>query len=792
MSKKKKMLSPPKVANKNTEAEKNIDNKKIRKLEQESHFDLSSLSEWKLFFVASLIFSVFTLIFFHNQLLGKTFFWSSYWTDYIEQHLPYIKINIEAFKSGEIPAWNPFVYSGTIHLADPVTQYYYPLHYILYVLAPVGDALVKDMEYLIMFHFLIAQVSMYCLAKQFKISFWGRVLASVAFAFSCSVVCRWQMPPVLYSICFTPLALSFFISFIETRKISAVFGATIVLAVIFLAGQPQFYFYSMILIMTVSFFLIIQKSRNKEITNKQTVYTSLLLLVPVFLSLGLSAIQILHTMEFLPYSQRGEINYDFATDGSLAWQQLKTLFSPRLFGYFKGGYELEYANYYLTPNKPYHYWETAFYFGAIPFALSIVGFYHKRKDILIIGILLLLMFVVLHALGSNSFFFKMLFNFPGFDKFRMPGRILYTGTILFCIMAGFGWDYLFDKNKNTFKIIFFVAVVFILFGLVQFNIQDVITKFQIGLSEAAILQSYKLKYVLYIAVLLVLFLLHYFNVLKSDIIGLVLCCLLFYDLYFYNASYKECDVSTTESLLLDEKYYKPIQSPKNTIYRYMPNDLRFRLYRRNQSVLYNIHSTDGFYAVAFEKKLLPNTPYNDLMSIKYQSIPLRNNEKGGIDYGIQENPAALKHERMVYKKAIYDSITMKLDSFDFKNIALLTEPFNIELSGRNAEEVSNNVDLVSESYSKQIYDVKSNESGILVLAELYYPSWKVKVDNVIKDVLKINNFQRGVYVEKGNHKVEFYYDSSGYKNGRLITYISLFICLLLGIFSFIQFKKYNN
>lgn len=292
--------------------------------------------------------------------------------------------------------------------------------------------------------------------------------------------------------------------------------------------------------------------------------------------------------------------------------------------------------------------------------------------------------------------------------------------------------------------------------------------------------------------MLVLFLLHHFNLVRLDVLGFVLCCVIFYDLYFYNASYKECDVNTSQSLSLDEKYYKPLQAPKNTIYRYTPNDLRFRLYRRNQSVLYNVHNTDGFYALTFEKKLLPNIPYYDLMSVKFKSIPLRNNNEGGIDYGFEENIRALKHERMVYKNALYDSTTMKLDSFDFSNIALITEPLNLELPDKNAEEVSNKVDMITDSYSKQIYDVKTDEPGILVLAELYYPSWKVKVDNVVKEVLKINSFQRGVYMEKGNHKVEFYYDSKGYKTGRLITYISMFICLLLGILSFIQSKKYNN
>ena len=233
MSKKKKILIPQKSVDKYTEAVKNTDSKRIRKSQQETVSGLAVLSEWKLFFIAFFIFSVFTLLFFHNQLLGKTFFWSSYWTDYIEQHLPFVKINIEAFKNGEIPAWNPFVYGGAVHLADPATQFYYPLHFILYILAPTGDALIKDMEYLIMLHFLIAQVAMYILAKQFRISFWGRVLASVAFAFSCSVVCRWQMPPVLYAICFAPLALSFFVSFIQTQKISSIVGAAIILAFIF-------------------------------------------------------------------------------------------------------------------------------------------------------------------------------------------------------------------------------------------------------------------------------------------------------------------------------------------------------------------------------------------------------------------------------------------------------------------------------------------------------------------------------------------------------------------------------
>jgi uncharacterized membrane protein YfhO len=71
--------------------------------------------------------------------------------------------------------------------------------------------------------------------------------------------------------------------------------------------------------------------------------------------------------------------------------------------------------------------------------------------------------------------------------------------------------------------------------------------------------------------------------------------------------------------------------------------------------------------------------------------------------------------------------------------------------------------------------VETSENGILVLSEVYYPNWKVFVDDVEKPMLRCDYSLRGVAIEKGNHIVVFKYVDKDFQLGAIITLFALAI-----------------
>jgi hypothetical protein len=73
-----------------------------------------------------------------------------------------------------------------------------------------------------------------------------------------------------------------------------------------------------------------------------------------------------------------------------------------------------------------------------------------------------------------------------------------------------------------------------------------------------------------------------------------------------------------------------------------------------------------------------------------------------------------------------------------------------------------------------LVDVTSNDDGILVLADSYYPGWRAYVDGKQTEILRANYFLRGVLVQPGAHVVEFRYEPRSFKIGLLVSFFTLF------------------
>ena len=78
-------------------------------------------------------------------------------------------------------------------------------------------------------------------------------------------------------------------------------------------------------------------------------------------------------------------------------------------------------------------------------------------------------------------------------------------------------------------------------------------------------------------------------------------------------------------------------------------------------------------------------------------------------------------------------------------------------------------------------DATLNGAGILVLADSFYPGWKVYVDGEEGEILRANYFFRGVVLSAGDHRVVFRYEPASFYYGLAITLTTLMFLLFISV-----------
>jgi len=193
----------------------------------------------------------------------------------------------------EIPYWNPYIFGGMPFWAHFESTIFYPLGFLFYLLSPE-----KAYGYTMFFHFFLAGVFMYLLARSMGISEAGGFVASAVFAcngFLMAILFLGHMSPV-ESYIWLPLVIYFVNRAVHADRLGwntiiagALWGIQI------LAGAPQDAFYTF-LAATLFLLCTIQRGRPIGPTLLRPLSTALVVFV---VGAGLSFIQILPALELI-------------------------------------------------------------------------------------------------------------------------------------------------------------------------------------------------------------------------------------------------------------------------------------------------------------------------------------------------------------------------------------------------------------------------------------------------------------------------------------------------------------
>ncbi len=733
-----------------------------------------------------LFFAITTFVFFGSQISGKTYFWE----DFAEYVYPVQSYAASESAKGETPFWNPYTFVGMPFIADLQVGYYYPLNRLMDFFVENGKLPVEPLQLLVIFHFLIAQISMYILARQWKSGQGGALISSVAYSFSGLMVMHVIHPMMIYHMAWFPLVIAFLDKAFEERKVQFAIYSGLILGFSMLSGHPQMTLFEVFYLGIFSIFKVVLMFKSQESSKVKIVLSFLL---PFVIGVGIFAIQYLPSSELAKLSQRNEMTYEKSTEGSLQIKQISGTLLPNAFGKMLPERNNKFP-FYLSDGSTqlpyYYYWETAFYFGAIVFLLGIFYLVLNYKEPLNIFLLAMGLLGLLYSLGDNFFIHKIFYGLPLFDSFRMPARMMLFFILAFSVFAGKAIDFAAKTDFNEIKKwIYIVFGVGILFGVITLaggtsSLFDTPQQIEKGVT----MQGTLLFLMSGIALLFVRFLAK--KKMPTSIAGILLALLVFGDLYFATADFNASKENPESKYVIDRSLVE-LFTPDDPNNQYRVNSRMynpsFMAFNRNQGMIDRIQLTEGYNPLILANVLPPiegRDKVNNLYNVKYEI---------GIDQQTGqpqffEKPNMFPRAWLVYSKKVVSAEEidkkMRADEFDYSKEVIFTKDVNHQTS----EGSVSNINFKKYEANEIELEVESDANAFIVFSEIYYPAWKAEINGKTTEVLNANYSFRALPVSKGKSQIKMYYDSDTLNTGKTISIITL-LASLLGIGAVYYFEK---
>jgi hypothetical protein len=748
--------------------------------------DLKKLPWW----IVSIAFFLTTIIFFWDQLFGDQYFWE----DFAEYVFPTQTFAAREFANGSIPFWNPYTFVGMPFFADLQVGFLYPLNRLLSLfISESGRLPISAVQFITIIHFFIAQIAMYYFARFFKISSWGAIISAISYGFSMILVCHVIHPMMLAHLAWFPLVAMFYIKGVQLGDIRSSVWSGLILGFSLLSGHPQTALYEGLFLLIFFIWFTIASIKSKA--GNSIIKLIIAGVLPIIIAAGIFSVQYLPSQVLADNSQREEISYEKATEGSLQFKQIASAAVPNIFGKVTGDRN-DQPTFYLKfrdTSQIHFYWETAFYFGIASLILGLFAMTYLIKTRYGAFFTFIACFGFLYALGENFLLFDVFSNLPLFGSFRNPARIMFFVVIAFAILSGFGFDLLWKELKSSIatKRLIIVSSIPLLIALLTvtgmlpsaFGASEIISS---GIEGYGIVALF---FVLAVFAFTFAVNKYYLNPIAG---ATAIAILLFIDLNIAGGDFNRSPNNPEDTYTLNPQLKETLKpNPPDDLFRvsmrlYNPS---FMAMNRNQGMMDEIMLIEGYNPLILQR-VLPPAPekdpersrrqIHDLYNVKYDIGIDR--EQGGASFF--EHPDRYPRAWLVkdYKILASEEIeaTMKSDYYDFHNIAFLeSEP----RFGQSSKYSGNNyVKCLEYENNYMKYEVNAETNSVLVFSEIYYPEWNAYIDEKETEIIRANYSFRAVAVPAGKHQIEMKYESSAFNFGLVISILTLVVSIALLIF----------
>ena len=753
--------------------------------------------------------------------------WKSEWPDFqseLPQHFdlvfqfyPWADFLKRSVKDGEFPLWNPFGYLGTPFFANPQTAVLFPLTWI-HLIFP----LTFSFSLIFTFKLLVALLGMYLLLRKQQLSPESSLIGAILFSLSMHTISSLIYPYSNVTVLF-PWVVLLADRLIEASTLANWVGLTIVLTMLVLGGQPQS---ALVAFLFVGLFAGIRILREK----RRRIQRLTLVFAAFAISALLSAVQWIPSKEYFEHSMAALGPRIVHSIPAYPLGNLLTFVVPDFFGSSLDG------NYWGFPDYP----ASAFYSSIVCLLLVPFAFRNRNSGtasfVLFCSLTLMASMGIVFGLPA----FENLLDLPGLQLVRR-NKFVFLSIFALASLAAKGAERLFfersvhtpteENRMDRFLKVQWVApaiLAALLLGIWQFR--SFLTELE--LTRATVLSASRSVLFLLLAVLILMA----FRGAKLRV-SLVLLVVVDLVMVSYPINPRGKSESLYPSLDVVERldgappriYSLGNTFPPNTGMVYALQDVRAydvmtprRLFRFLQEIDPNLgnayswleridpdrlhpktrlrrgwegaiqsHGTelldylkrDSYSSLSIRR--IDNPKLFNLLNVKYllwtkgQAEPPGYTElqDGPAGFSIYLNPNARPaHFYSDWREANTENALQTVLQTDLGNTVIVESAAPVPPSRQKSDFT---IRETGRGFNFRTYVVKTDQWGVLVEFERFYPGWRAYLDGQLQQVFPADFLFRGVFISPGLHSVEMRYEPKSVRVGLAFSLLGL---VLLGFF----------
>ncbi|WP_112664481.1 YfhO family protein [Microvirga flavescens] len=780
--------------------------------------DASSLSVWtsrQTVLSLLLILLVWALASSAWPLTGSVVPWDSK-----NQFYPTLRYLSDALSHGEFPLWNPYHFSGHPSVADPQALLFTPTMLLFGWLVPQPSMELFDV--VIFAHFLPGALAFVPLFRRRGWHPAGAVIAAIVFMLGGSATARLQHTGMILSYGFFPLALLLLEEALDRK--SYAFGALFALtAAMMTIGRDQVAFLCALTLIGVAAQRIFSAERRLAYFKSRVG----VLVVMGLIGGALLAVPSILTMQFLATSTRPGFGYGVAAMGSLPPDSLATILFGNIFGSLRWTYDYWGPDWHSVAEGTWTDRATNYLFaGTIPALLllwhGIAGgrlLAREFRFFLIFGLVFLL-----YALGRYTPGFGLVFDhLPGVKLYRRPADATFLINIFLAFAAGYlahryikdGLPRLSKAHLSSWQVALPSLAVLLVVGAVASALGFALRAGQVAPAMGEIGIGLAIA-----AAALVLLTRFGGSHRWRPAVALVLVAATGGELIWRHAA-SALNAEPEERYAVFEKL-PPEQLKGLSILkaeldqRHAEGDyprveiLGLRGPWQNASMVFGIEDIIGYNPLRladYERAVGPGENAEDpnlrqfpasfrgykcrlanLLGLEYlvldrklERMPRHFPRPSGAEllYGSgrmwiyrlnTESPRVYVATKItpVDSEAALDQ--EDLPEFDRQNEALVDQSsmrrlrLTHEAAPADSDKPKSEARITQYKRTSVTVEVNSDQAGVLVLHDIFYPGWQVRVDGERRPILRANLLFRGVEIGPGRHKVEFTFRPTSLEN----------------------------
>ncbi len=722
--------------------------------------------------------------------------------DWVSQHRFWKTFEHDSFReNGQVPLWAPDTFSGAPFVGHPAAStYFYPLNF-LFLIFDVDSVF----KIFLVLHMILAGLFMYLLLREYEFDENISLFGSVVFLFGSAFISKVNYGQLTNFVVVSYLPLLIYLAKKlwekPTIQKSLLFGS--VWALQFLAGNPHLFYVCAIGIGLYFFIRLLSDAMDKKGSLTLLKKGSLVLLAG-FILLGLVACQLLPSMQVAGWSIRNQADYNFSTTMSYPPYMLVGTAFPDIFGSIANN----------TYYGPENYTELYSYSGliALIFVLIAILFVRKREFYLLLGIAI---FVLLLAMGKYTPLFSIAYKLiPGLKLFRIPSTFLFLFAFFTAVLSSYGLRKYIERINDTERNrktpvngcpgILFILILFMVFKPLQFIIHKLKPAINEELIDSSIQGALLHAVVIYLLFLIVI---NIKKIRKQSVY--IIIGIAFLDLAI--VGYPLLKTEEVGAHFRAGEWVRDISNIKG-----FHRVLDLKTIPQHIAQKYDIQKVTGTDPIIlkhyfeYTNKIIGAVPEGTVEQLPIMDKSINDIRAAGmldmlnVDYILSSDETSDAEYRLISKyddegKTLYlyrnlyslprvwyaDEIQTRENEEEILNalenikrgqhIAFITDDNKPDFNP--VAPVTAHPEIIKYSPNRIKIKTKTDTSQLLVLSELWFPGWKVRINNKKADVLRVNYIFRGVVVPAGESTVDFYYSPETLILGTRITMLFLIVVM---------------